>query len=178
VRRTAQEQDGPCRLRVLLDPDGQVGLQVAPLPAAAPVHLRATSVPGGLGDRKWRDRRLIDALEEALEPALPLLVDLDGLVLETTRANVFAWCGDALVTPPRDGRLLPGVTRRRTLDAARDLGLDVQERPLPLSELRAAHGVLVTGALRGAQRAETLDGAPLRAPDDRLRTLAQRFPRL
>jgi para-aminobenzoate synthetase / 4-amino-4-deoxychorismate lyase len=178
VRHTALEQGGPCRLRVLLDPDGQVGLQVAPLPAPAPVRLRATTVPGGLGDRKWRDRRLIDALEEALDPDVPLLADLDGAVLETTRANVFAWVGDALVTPPLDGRLLPGVTRRRALDHARALGLPVAERPLTLAELRAARGVLVTGALRGLQLVAALDGEPLPALDDRLRTLTERFPRL
>jgi para-aminobenzoate synthetase/4-amino-4-deoxychorismate lyase len=179
IAHTALEHGGPCRLRVLLDPDGQVGLQVAPLPADAPVRLRATAVPGGLGDRKWRDRRLIDALEEALEPEAPLLVDLDGAVLETTRANVFAWIDDALVTPALDGRLLPGVTRRRTLDAARRLGLRVQERALTLAELRHdARGVLVTGALRGLQPAATLDGEPLPAPDDRLRTLVERFPQL
>lgn len=179
IVRTASERGGACRLRVLLDPDGQIGLQAAPLPADAPVRLRATTVPGGLGDRKWRDRRLIDALEEALEPEAPLLVDLDGAVLETTRANVFAWIDDALVTPALDGRLLPGVTRRRTLDAARRLGLRVQERALTLAELRHdARGVLVTGALRGLQPAATLDGEPLPAPDDRLRTLVERFPQL
>jgi para-aminobenzoate synthetase/4-amino-4-deoxychorismate lyase len=180
IRRTAREHAGaPCRIRVLLDPDGQVSLQVAPLPGAAPVRLRATTVPGGLGDRKWRDRRLIDALEEELEPETPLLVDLDGAVLETTRANVFAWVGDALVTPALDGRPLPGVTRRGTLDAARRLGLPVQERALGLTELRDdARGVLVTGALRGLQLAETLDGRPLAAADDRLRTLVAQYPRL
>ncbi|HET6508466.1 MAG TPA: aminodeoxychorismate synthase component I [Baekduia sp.] len=178
VRHTALEQGGPCRLRVLLDADGQVGLQVAPLPDAAPVRLRATTVPGGLGDRKWRDRRLIDALEEALDGEHPLMADLDGTVLETTRANVFAWIDDALVTPPLDGRVLPGVTRGRVIALADRLGLRVHERPLALAELRAAHGVLLTGALRGPQPVEALDGVPLAAPDDRLRTLAGRFTRL
>jgi para-aminobenzoate synthetase / 4-amino-4-deoxychorismate lyase len=178
VRHTALEQGGPCRLRVLLDPDGQVGLQVAPLPAPAPVRLRATTVPGGLGDRKWRDRRLIDALEEDAEPALPLLVDLDGAVLETTRANVFALVGDVLVTPPLDGRVLPGVTRRRTLALAARLDLPTAERPLALHELHAARAVLVTGALRGPQPVATLDGVALPAPEDRVRTLMGRFPRM
>jgi len=173
ILHTALEHGGSCRLRVLLDADGQLGLQVAPLPAPAAVRLRAVAVPGGLGDRKWRDRRLIDALEDVSEPETPLLVDLDGGVLETTRANVFAWIGDGLVTPPLDGRVLPGVTRLRLVERAA-----VVERPLTLAELTAADGVLVTGALRGLQVVERLDGEALRAPDDRLRTLIERFPRL
>jgi para-aminobenzoate synthetase / 4-amino-4-deoxychorismate lyase len=178
VLHTALEQGGPCRLRVLLDPDGQIGLQVAPLPSPGAIHLRTVTLPGGLGDRKWRDRQLIDALEEDAEPALPLLVDLDGAVLETTRANVFALVGDVLVTPPLDGRILPGVTRRRTLALAARLGLPTAERPLALDELRAARAVLVTGALRGPQPVATLDGAALPAPEDRVRTLVGRFPRM
>ena len=42
---------------------------------------------------------------------MPLLVDLDGLVLEASRANVVIREGDRLITPPLDGRILPGVTR-------------------------------------------------------------------
>ena len=119
VRHTALEQGGPCRLRVLLDPGGEIGLQVAPLPAPGDgtQRLLALVVPGGLGDRKWRDRQLIDALDDraAEVGAVPLLVDLDGGVLETTRANVLAWIDGTLVTPPLDGRILPGVTRARAL---------------------------------------------------------------
>jgi para-aminobenzoate synthetase/4-amino-4-deoxychorismate lyase len=181
VRHTALEHGGPCRLRVLVDPDGQVGLQVAPLPrddGGAGQRLVAVVVPGGLGERKWRDRRLIDALEEWVAPALPLLVDLDGRVLETTRANVFALVGDALVTPPLDGRILPGVTRAFALAQARTAGISIEERPLALSEVRDARGVLVTGALRGVQPVAAVDGQALPRPDDRVRTSLARFPPL
>jgi para-aminobenzoate synthetase/4-amino-4-deoxychorismate lyase len=173
VRHTALEQGGPCRLRVLLDATGEIGLQVAPLPADdGAQRLAPTVVPGGLGDRKWRDRRLIDALEEAGDPDVPLLVDLDGGVLETTRASVLVWIGGVLVTPPLDGRILPGVTRGRVLTAARELGLPIQERPIALDELRAADAVLTAGALRGLTVAA---GEPT---DDRMRTLLAQFPPL
>jgi para-aminobenzoate synthetase/4-amino-4-deoxychorismate lyase len=182
VRHTALEQRGPCRLRVLLDPGGEIGLQVAPLPATGDgtQRLLALVLPGGLGDRKWRDRQLIDALDEhaAEAGAVPLLVDLDGGVLETTRANVLAWIGGTLVTPPLDGRILPGVTRARALTWARELEIPVAERPLALAELEAADAVLTTGALRGLQPVTALAGRPVPPPDARLRTLMSQFPPL
>jgi para-aminobenzoate synthetase/4-amino-4-deoxychorismate lyase len=182
VRHTALEQGGPCRLRVLLDPSGEIGLQVAPLPAPGDgtQRLLALVVPGGLGDRKWRDRRLIDALDDraAEVGAVPLLVDLDGGVLETTRANILAWIDGTLVTPPSDGRILPGVTRARALGWARVLGIPVVERPLGLAELDTADAILTTGALRGLQPVTALADRPVPAPDGRLRTLMSQFPPL
>ena len=182
VRHTALEQGGPCRLRVLLDPTGEIGLQVAPLPAPGDgtQRLLASVVPGGLGDRKWRDRQLIDALDDraAEVGAVPLLVDLDGGVLETTRANVLIWIDGTLVTPPLDGRILPGVTRARALASARELGIPVAERPLELAELGVADAVLTTGALRGLEPVTALADRPVPAPDARMRTLMAQFPPL
>ncbi|WP_272474208.1 aminodeoxychorismate synthase component I [Baekduia alba] len=180
VRHTALEQAASCRVRVLLDARGDVGLQVAPLPEPGDGTLRLAPVaaPGGLGDRKWRDRRLIDALDAAVAPALALLVDLDGGVLETTRSNVLAVLDDALVTPPLDGRVLPGVTRAAALDLARALGFAVVERPLALGELAAADAVLTSGALRGLEVVTHLGSQDLPRIPDRVRTLVERFPPL
>jgi para-aminobenzoate synthetase/4-amino-4-deoxychorismate lyase len=180
VRYTALEQGTSCRVRVILDPRGDVGLEVAELPAPGDGTLRLDPVvvAGGLGDRKWRDRRLVGALDAAVAPALPLLVDLDGGVLETTRSNVMALVGDALVTPGLDGRILPGVTRAAALDRARDLQLEVQERRIGLDELTRADAVLTSGALRGLEVVTHLGSRVLPAPADRVRTLVEQFPPL
>src|SRR5262245_25307420 len=50
-------------------------------PAPEPVVLAAAVLPGGLGAHKWRDRRLLDELADRVD-AVPLIVDLDGDVLE------------------------------------------------------------------------------------------------
>jgi para-aminobenzoate synthetase/4-amino-4-deoxychorismate lyase len=116
-------------------------------------------VAGGLGDHKWSDRRLLDALVDAAEGE-PLLCDLDGLVLEAARANVFAVePGPSLVTPRADGRILPGVSRARVIELAHELGLEVREEALPLVALARADELFVTGSVGGVEPA-MLEGLP------------------
>jgi len=126
-----------------------------PPAAPSPVVLRPVVVPGGLGAHKWADRRLWDALAQDDPSTLPLAVDLDGLVLEASRSNVLARLADGTwVTPPLDGRILPGVARARELARLRaDAGGAVAERPLPLAELAAAAEIVICNALRGTERA-------------------------
>jgi para-aminobenzoate synthetase/4-amino-4-deoxychorismate lyase len=124
-----------------LDVTGATG----PLPAGgAPVRLAPVVVPGGLGAHKWEDRRLIHALAAHTAPAIPLLVDLDGRVLEASWASVFVVEDGTLVTPPLDGRILPGVARQAVLDAAET----AREEEITLDRLDRAGGVLLTNALR------------------------------
>ncbi len=127
-----------------------------PLPPASPspVPLAPVVVPGGLGPHKWADRRLWEALAAQDPDALVLAVDLDGLVLEAARSSVFARLHDgSRVTPPLDGRILPGIARAREIARLRAEGARVDERPLPLAELRDAAEIVVCNALRGVEPA-------------------------
>jgi len=179
VRHAALEQGGPCRLRVLAGPGGDVTLEAAPLPApAGPLALAPVTVPGGIGRYKWRDRRLLDALEAAVAPAAPLLVDLDGSVLETSRCSIVAVLGDTVVTPATDGRLLPGVTAARVLEEAASLGWAVAARPVALAELAGASAVFAASALRGLHPVGFLSDEAVAQGSDRVRTLSARFPQL
>jgi branched-subunit amino acid aminotransferase/4-amino-4-deoxychorismate lyase len=76
-----------------------------------------------------------------------------GLVLECTSYNLFAAVGDELVTPPADGRLLPGIARGALLEALAAAGTPAVLRPLPVSELRASPALFVTNAVYGPRRA-------------------------
>jgi para-aminobenzoate synthetase/4-amino-4-deoxychorismate lyase len=159
----AAEHEGDARLRVNARPaaGGYVSIDYESTPLAprlAPVALTPRTVPGGLGSHKWIDRRLLASL--ALAGSEPLLCDLDGFVLESARANVF--CvepGGRLLTPPADGRILPGVTRARLLELAPRLGLIVAVMPITLRRLERADEVLLTGSLGGAEPAH-LETAP------------------
>jgi len=168
------------RLRVDLRPRSRgrgVDAQMRLTPLAdrrAPVRLVPITVPGGLGAHKWIDRRLLDALGDAGDGE-PLLCDLDGLVLESARANLFAVVGDAaqpaapvLVSPPADGRILPGITRALVIEIARELGLSVRLEPLELTRVAGAAELFVTGSLGGVEPAivpggSALSGGPVTA---------------
>ncbi|MEA2301134.1 MAG: para-aminobenzoate synthetase / 4-amino-4-deoxychorismate lyase, partial [Solirubrobacteraceae bacterium] len=169
------------RLRVSARPGPgrqlEVTIVTTRLPTERPaVRLRTTTVPGGIGAHKWCDRRLLDALAEALAPDQPLVCDADGRLLETGRANLFVVSPDgALCTPPVAGRLLPGVTRARVIAAARGLGLEVRAVELRRIDLRRAREVFVTGALGGVEAVEACDSWEL---DGGAREVAGRLGRV
>lgn len=123
--------------------------------------LRSVGAEGWSGAHKWADRRWLEDAEQRLGEEVPLLVDADGNALEAGRANVFAVSDGKLVTPPVDGRILPGTARAATLGIAADLGIEATERALPLDELRQADEVFLTSSVRGLRPARRLDGAEL-----------------
>ncbi|MGX5669399.1 bifunctional anthranilate synthase component I family protein/class IV aminotransferase [Kocuria rhizophila] len=161
IVRRAAGVDGPHRLRVTAVPDaGSLRLEMthAPLnppgsaPPVEPWQLRPVVVPGGWGSHKWADRRALDAAPGPWSPVCdPVLVDEDGTVLETGRANVFVVRGGVVTTPPAEGRILPGVMRARVIAALRSAGYEVRERAIALADLAEVSEVFVTNALRGAR---------------------------
>jgi para-aminobenzoate synthetase / 4-amino-4-deoxychorismate lyase len=148
------------RLRIVALPDAarpgiRIELDAKPLaaePTPDPVVLAPAVLPGGLGAHKWRDRRLLDELAERLD-AVPLIVDLDGDVLEAAYANVFVVEGTHLVTPPLDGRQLPGTVRARVLALH-----PAREERLTLDRIAAADELLLASSIRGIHPARLADG--------------------
>ena len=134
----------PCRMRVTASSTGVLQAELAPL-GQPNLVLRPVDDSGGLGAHKWADRRAVNDATARLG-ATPLILDEDGSVLEAAWANVWVREGDRLVTPPADGRLLPGVTRARMLRREPHSG----EEPLTLERLEAADVIVLTSALRGA----------------------------
>lgn len=125
--------------------DGAVALRPREPRAASPVSgvlVEAYDPTDRTREEKRAERAWADAAEGAAGGEA-LLVSAYGLVGETTRANVFAIFGDAVVTPSVAG-ILPGVTRSFALERT-----GAVERPLTLAELRAADAAFLTTAGRG-----------------------------
>jgi para-aminobenzoate synthetase/4-amino-4-deoxychorismate lyase len=154
VHAAASEAAGPgsrARLRIDVDPDGGVRMTLSPAapPSRQPIVLEPYALPGGLGAHKWRDRRLVDALVALRPGTVPLLVDTDGLVLETAHANVWIVEDDELITPPADGRILPGTTAAALL--ANEPG--ARAEPIELERLASADAVFLTSSISGRRPA-------------------------
>jgi para-aminobenzoate synthetase/4-amino-4-deoxychorismate lyase len=150
------------RLRLTVAPDGNGGVEATVTVAQVdgetvfPAFARGASltglvVPGGLGAHKWADRAIVEPLEA--DGGIPLILDEHETVLEASRANVFIVEEGSIVTPPADGRLLPGVTRRRVIEL-----VPVREEAVSLVRLLAADEVFLTGSVRGVEPVRDYDG--------------------
>jgi aminodeoxychorismate synthase component I len=142
------------RLRIAFA-GGEAEVEAEPFaaePEPDPVVLAPALLPGGLGAHKWRDRRLLDELAERVE-AVPVIVDLDGDVLEAAYANIFIVEGTHLVTPPLDGRQLPGTVRARVLALH-----PAREERLTLDRIAGADELLLASSIRGIHPARLVDG--------------------
>jgi para-aminobenzoate synthetase/4-amino-4-deoxychorismate lyase len=179
LRAEAAGLTGEHRLRVDVMPGEQIAVSSRPVANGyrQAVTFEAFVVPGGLGPHKWRDRRLLDIASRyrgaiSGPEVAPLVVDADGTVLEAAWGNVWVLEDDALITPPADGRILPGVTRTLLLELAPSLGLRPREEPISLHRARSAHVMFGTSAIRLAVPAtlSSSDGRASLAPAvDRIR---------
>ena len=82
----------------------------------------------------------------------------DGMVTESTSANVFIVRAGRLETAPVTNYILPGVTRSVVLELASELGIRAVERPFTVAEMRAADEVFLTGTLTEVLPVTTIDG--------------------
>ncbi|MET8141714.1 branched-chain amino acid transaminase [Sphaerisporangium sp. NPDC005288] len=90
-----------------------------------------------------------------------ILLNDAGQVAEASTANVFAVRGGALLTPPPDADILPGITRDTVLTLAADLGLTAAERPLHPADLLLADEVFLTGTGVGLTPVIVVNGRPI-----------------
>jgi D-alanine transaminase len=99
------------------------------------------------------------AKQEAAEhDALDAIFVRDGMLTETSHANVMAVIDGAVWTHPITGHVLPGVTRDVVLELAKSLGITVREKPIPKADLAKASEVFLTGTLSDVMPIVTVDG--------------------
>jgi para-aminobenzoate synthetase/4-amino-4-deoxychorismate lyase len=177
------------RLRLTVAPDAHdvlvADVVLAPVDASLVlpgwergVELAPVIVAGGIGAHKWADRRLLAGLEADVAPRVPLLLDEDGAALEASRGNLFVVRDGVLVTPPTDGRILPGVTRRRVLELAERLGVPTREEVIAFAAMREAAEVFLTGAVRGIEPVRGCDGAVVGSEERITPALSRELDRL
>ncbi len=155
----------PAVLRLSLSPAGRWRAWISPPPAPAPVrlHLHAPlplALPPAV---KHHARQPWERRER--EVGGELLFCDEGFLLETSRASIFACSDGAWLTPPLDGRILPGCTRARLIREWRADGTPVREAPLPLAvALSPGVTLWIASALRGLRRVDALADAATAPP--------------
>ena len=154
---------GRLRVRLRFGPGlRNAHIEVAPAPARTePVALHCHTGRRGSWRHKWADRDWLSNLER--DGSWPMFVDTapDGreLALETSRGNLAVICQAGVLRTPALGEdVLPGITRRRLLDAARDRGWPVVLGPVSVAEVRSARLVLSLSSIRGVAAVGALDG--------------------
>jgi branched-chain amino acid aminotransferase len=109
---------------------------------ASDQHVRA--VKGGLGAAKTMANYAASlyGAEEAQKAGYTQVLWLDAVehtyLDEVGTMNIMLKIGDEVITPPLNGAILDGITRRSVLTLLRDWGLQVTERPVSITEVIAA----------------------------------------
>ncbi|HEY9764506.1 MAG TPA: branched-chain amino acid transaminase [Trichocoleus sp.] len=84
-----------------------------------------------------------EAVESGFDEAI--LMNAQGKVSEASGMNIFLVRGGKLITPGYEQDILEGITRDSIITIAKDLGLEVVERPVDKSELFIADEVFLSG---------------------------------
>ena len=85
----------------------------------------------------------------------------DGMLSEGSGQNVFLVKDGTLFTPPVDGTLLPGITRKSLITLAEDAGIPVKEIPLPRESLYTADEVFLCGTAAEVTPVRSVDRIPV-----------------
>ena len=95
------------------------------------------------------------------DAAEALFISEAGEVREGATTNVFALVDGVLLTPPADGRILPGVFREHVLSLSGPGLPPVKESPLSREDLERASEVFLTNAVREIVPVIRLDTRPV-----------------
>ncbi len=84
-----------------------------------------------------------DAMDSGYDDCI--FLDVQGHVCELSAANIFLARKAKLITPDRTSDLLEGINRQTIIEQALELGIEVEERTVDLTELYIADEVFATG---------------------------------
>lgn len=121
-------------------------------------------IPAILAMQEAKDRGAVEAI----------YVDRNGYIQEGTTSNFFAFFGNKLVTPPVD-RILPGITRQKIIELARDL-FTIEVRSVHQDEIRLMDEVFITASNKEIMPVQAIDAVTLTdGPGDKTQQLMQLF---
>lgn len=85
----------------------------------------------------------------------------DGYLTEGSSSNIFCVKDGVILTPPKDHRMLPGITYDIVLELAAEHGAPHEVRPVSEIELRSADELWMTASSKEVLAITMLDGLPV-----------------
>ncbi|MGF1538704.1 MAG: aminodeoxychorismate synthase component I [Elainellaceae cyanobacterium] len=143
-----------CKVRLMLDAQGDLSGEAVPLPKAAPLTLCLAKLPVSASNvflhHKTTHRQVYEQARQGCPAAVQdvLLWNESGEVTETTLGNVVVEIAGARYTPPTTCGLLPGTFRAHLLERG-----EVQERVVTRSALAQCDRLFIINSVRGWQNA-------------------------
>lgn len=109
------------------------------------------AAPGGMGGTKAAGNyspvlvTQLDAKMKGFSDVVYLDAKSDTYLEEVSSCNIFVVKGKTIKTPPLQGTILPGVTRRSIIELATMKGYDVEEVAVTVTEAMEADEIFTTG---------------------------------
>lgn len=97
-----------------------------------------------------------DAIDSGYDDAV--FLDLEGHVCELSAANIFLVKNEKLVTPASAADILEGINRKTIVEVAKDMGLEIEERVIDMTELYIAEEIFVCGTSAFVSFVKEIDG--------------------
>ena len=175
-RLLSEASSGPAEGILRVQWDGRLEITRRGLPDLGPVRLITSSVvhtgyPVKTTDREIFDRARAEARERGADEGV--LLTPHGYVAEGSLFAIGWFEGDVLRVPSLELGILPSIGRARTIEVARDLGMEVEEGSFGREQLDG-RPAWITTAVRGVVAVAELDGAKV-PQDERTRPLAEGF---
>ena len=95
------------------------------------------------------------AIEKGCDDAI--FLNENDEITETTSANIFWVKCDTLYTPALECGLVDGITRKKILKNAKDVGLNVEEGRYTLKDILEADYIFVSNSLNGIIKVKKID---------------------
>ncbi len=122
-------------------------------------------------DIRWKrcDIKAITLLPNILLRQLAMETDgsyeailiMDGKVTEGAASNVFVVKDDLVSTPPKDKKILPGITRDFLVELLQQEGIPCKEKIVRENDLTEADEIWLTGSTTGVAPVVKLNGNPV-----------------
>ena len=104
---------------------------------------------------------LLEAVRHGYDDGIAL--DPDGLVCETSGANIFVVEDGKVITPPLDASVLSGITRACAITLLRERGVELAERRVAREMLYQADEIFLTGTAAEITPVSSVDGRQIGA---------------